>query len=634
VTVASRKTTFALIAVCVLSAAIVLGALELSSSATPAAIAVPVSHSAIEEGPGGRRELTRWIMRADPQNRGLALGFSKGDFSGQPVDLPYTVNALPVTGPAGEISYEGSVAWYRTPLRTARSGLYALRFESVNFQANVWIDGHEVGSHRGTYLPFEFERRLTAGSHMLVVRVDWRDPQAQTSAGFHRTWFNFGGINGEVSLQRLTASELIDPNLQTVLQPDSPRAKSARVTLSVEVHNNGPDRTITPEATLRHGNQSITLRFSGERVRHDQSVTMRTRVSIERPALWSPGHPNLYQLSIAVAHESGYTAWVGLRQLTWGAGRMYLNGQRLILHGASIQEEARGRGDSLTAADQDKLVRELEEIGANATRSQHPLDPALLERLDAAGILVWQGVGPVDPAGDWTARTPTMLAAAEADVRTTVRQDQLHPSIIAWNLANEIAGNGHPGGQAQYVEQSARWLHSEDPGRMVALDIWGDHPPKRAGPIYADVDAISETDYSGWYDSPLDTPTQLSALINQRLAAMHRTFAGKVQIISEFGAESNSLNPTASPGGYTYQSRLLARHIEIYEHDPNLSGMLVWDLRDFALIPSFAGGSISSLVPGIKLIKGLNQKGLFNYEDQPKPAEAVVARLFGALPQV
>lgn len=227
-----------------------------------------------------------------------------------------------------------------------------------------------------------------------------------------------------------------------------------------------------------------------------------------------------------------------------------------------------------------------------------------------------------------------MLAAAEADVRTTVRQDQLHPSIIAWNLANEIAGNGHPGGQAQYVEQSAKWLHAEDPGRMVALDIWGDHPPKRAGPIYADVDAISETDYSGWYDSPLDTPTQLSALINQRLAAMHRTFAGKVQIISEFGAESNSLNPTASPGGYTYQSRLLARHIEIYEHDPNLSGMLVWDLRDFALIPSFAGGSISSLVPGIKLIKGLNQKGLFNYEDQPKPAEAVVAKLFGALPQV
>jgi len=610
-----------------------LATLELSSSATTDAIVVPASHTEIEEGPGGRLELTRWTLLKDPSNRGLELGFSRGHFSGLPVTVPNTVNPLPVTGTAGTLSYEGSVVWYRTRLHTAAAGLYAVRFESVNFQANVWIDGREVGSHKGTYLPFEFVRRLAAGSHTLVVRVDWQDPQAQTSAGFHRTWFNFGGINGEVSIRQLSASELVDPNLQTKLEPDSPSAASATVTLSVEVRNNGPNRTITPEGTLRHGSESIPVSFAGAPVRHDQSVTMRTRVSIADPALWSPAHPNLYGLSIAVPGESGYSAWVGLRELTWRAGRMYLNGRRLMLHGASIQEEARGHGDSLTAADQDKLVRELEQIGANATRSQHPLDPALLERLDAAGILVWQGVGPVDPAGDWTARTPALMARAEADVRTTVRQDQLHPSIIAWNLANEIAGNGHPGGQAEYVEKSAGWLHAEDPGRMVALDIWGDHPPKRVGPIYADVDAISETDYSGWYDSPLDTSTELDALIDHRLAAMHRTFPDKVEIISEFGAESNSLNPPDRPGSYTYQSRLLASHIVAYEHDPDLRGMLVWDLRDFALIPSFAGGSISSVIPGIKLVKGLNQKGLFDYEDQPKPAESVVARLFGALPQ-
>jgi Glycosyl hydrolases family 2, TIM barrel domain/Glycosyl hydrolases family 2, sugar binding domain/Glycosyl hydrolases family 2 len=616
--------------------AVLLGALELVSSrgSATAATAVPISHSSIEEGPGGRQELERWTLAKDPANRGIARGFSKGLFSGQKVNVPDTVNPLPVTGPAGELSYEGSVAWYRTRLRASTSGLYAVRFESVNFRASVWIDGRAIGSHKGTYLPFEFVRQLSAGNHTLVVRVDWRDPQAQTQAGFHRTWFNFGGINGEVSIRPLAESELLNPNLQTVLQPDSPSASAATVTLSVEVRNNGPDRTITPSGTLHHGDQTIPLSFTGAFVRHGKSVTLRTRVTVETPALWSPADPNLYELSIAVANESGYSAWVGLRQLTWRDGLMFLNGQHLILHGASIQEEARGHGDSLSPADQDKLVRELEQIGANATRSQHPLDPALLERLDAAGILVWEGVGPVDPAGDWTDRTPSMLAAAEQEVRTTVRQDQLHPSIITWNLANEIAGNGHPGGQAQYVRQSARWLHSEDPGRMVALDVWGDHPPSHAGPIYADVDAVSETDYSGWYDSPFDTPTQLTALINQRLAAMHHTFGGKVQIISEFGAESNSLNPAASPGGYTYQSRLLVRHIDAYEHDPSLSGMLVWDLRDFALTPTFAGGSISSLIPGIKLIKGLNQKGLFTYENRPKPAEPVVARLFAALPQV
>jgi hypothetical protein len=177
-----------------------------------------------------------------------------------------------------------------------------------------------------------------------------------------------------------------------------------------------------------------------------------------------------------------------------------------------------------------------------------------------------------------------------------------------------------------------KWLHARDPGRMVAVDVWGDHPPKVAGSLYRGLDAIAETDYSGWYDGPRDTPAQVRAMIRSRLAAMHKTFAGKVQIISEFGAESNALNPTNSPGGYAFQSQLLVNHIKTYEQDPTLSGMLVWDLRDFALTPTFAGGSIRSELPHIRLLPGLNQKGLYDYAAQAKPAAATVAKLFKALP--
>jgi hypothetical protein len=35
------------------------------------------------------------------------------------------------------------------------------------------------------------------------------------------------------------------------------------------------------------------------------------------------------------------------------------------------------------------------------------------------------------------------------------------------------------------------------------------------------------------------------------------------------------------------------------------------------------------LVPGIRLVRGLNQKGLFTYGGRAKPAAAVVAKLFG-----
>jgi hypothetical protein len=57
----------------------------------------------------------------------------------------------------------------------------------------------------------------------------------------------------------------------------------------------------------------------------------------------------------------------------------------------------------------------------------------------------------------------------------------------------------------------------------------------------------------------------------------------------------------------------------------------VWNLRDFAVAPTFSGGRINRYAPGISLVKGIDQKGLFGYDDAAKPAVGVVARAFGAL---
>jgi hypothetical protein len=59
--------------------------------------------------------------------------------------------------------------------------------------------------------------------------------------------------------------------------------------------------------------------------------------------------------------------------------------------------------------------------------------------------------------------------------------------------------------------------------------------------------------------------------------------------------------------------------------------MFVWVLSDYPLTPTFEGGSIHSVLPGVRLIEGLNQKGLFTYGGRPKSAVGVVARLFHAL---
>ncbi len=602
-------------------------------AAGAASAQAPPSAAPATEGPSGRIALTRWTLALDPANRGLARGWQRGSFSGRGVSVPNVVDSVHIKGRAGRRNYEGSVAWYRTSVQAPATGQYAFSFSSANFTATAFVDGRAIVSHRGSYLPFEGRATLAPGPHTLVVRIDWRNPGAQSKQGFHRTWFNWGGLDGAVSMRPIGQSELLQPTIQTTLQPDSPNSALATVRVGVDVRNNGPDRVIAPQGTLSSGAQSVPVQFPGQTVAQGQTATFTTSVAVANPALWSPSHPNLYTLSLSIDSESSYAARVGLRQLTWHEGRILLNGRRLKLHGASIQEDARGHGDALTPGDQNTLVSELEAIGANTVRSQHPLDPALLQRLDAAGILVWQGVGPVEGAGNWYSTTPALLREAEQQVRTAALAAQLHPSIIAWNLVDEVANNGRNAAEVSYVQTLTKWLHQHDPARMVAVDVWGDHPPAHAGTLYHGIDAVAETDYTGWYDSPQLADAQQRAAMRARLRAQERTFAGKVLLISEFGAESNTLNPAGSPGSYSFQSSLLARHIAVYAADPKLSGMLVWDLRDYPLVPSFQGGSIHFKLPSLRLIEGINQKGLFTYGGAAKPAAGIVARLFKALPK-
>jgi beta-galactosidase/beta-glucuronidase len=621
----SMKTAFGILLVCAAFAASVAPSFA------------PPLESVVFEGPGGRVPLTQWTLRKDAANRGLALGWQRGGFSGATVNLPNVVNPTPYTGHAGARNYEGSIAWYRTSFDAPQAGTYALSFASANYLASVWVDGRALGSHKGSYLPFELRTHLTAGTHTVVVRTDWRDPAQQSREGFHRTWFNWGGLDGEVNVRLLGESELSEPTLQTTLsggrEPNAPNAIEASVKVSVEVHNYGASRTLVPEGTLVHGTQAIPLNFPAMELAPGEAASDTAVAQVPTPALWSPSAPNLYQLTLKLGPKTSYSARVGLRQLTWHGGHVYLNGTQLQLHGASIMEDARGHGDALSPADEAGIVQELQQIGANVARSQHPLDPALLERLDEAGILVWQGIGPVEGAGNWYSTTPQLLADAEQQAKTAVLAEQLHPSIFAWNLVDEVADNGRDSQEVEYVRSLTRWVHAHDPTRMVAVDVWGDHPPKQAGAMYSEVDAVAETDYSGWYDYPHDTPAQLAAKMRARLTAMEQTFPGKVLVVSEFGAESNGLNPPGSRGSYAYQAKLLAEHIAVYAADPRLTAMMIWVLRDYPLTPTFEGGSIKHVLPELKLIEGLNQKGLFTYSGQPKPGVvSTVARLYKELP--
>ncbi|WP_354699518.1 glycoside hydrolase family 2 TIM barrel-domain containing protein [Paraconexibacter sp. AEG42_29] len=577
----------------------------------------------IDGGPPGRVALNgAWVLRSDPNSHGTLKGWQTGNFAGSNVTVPNAANGGRVTGPKQKKSFAGTTAWYRTAFTVPEAGRYEIRMESVNHKATVWVDGKAVAHHTGEYLPFEAHATLAPDvPHTLVIRADYRDPMEMKRTAWHRTWFNFGGVNREVTVRKLTESDLTTPTIRTRLQSNG----HALVDLSVHVTNRlAEEREIPVSGSLQNGDQKIEFDLPKVSVPPNQTRVLKTRVDVASPRLWAPGSPNLYELQFNAGSESAYRLKTGLREVKKVGTRIVLNGKPIILRGASIHEDAMGRGDALTSADMDQTIRELQALGANATRAQHPLNPALMERLDAAGIMVWMGVGPVDAPGAWTSRTPALVAQGKRRVRTSLFQLQTHPSIIVWNLANEVAGNGRKEGQSKYIDEMARELKRRDPGRLVGLDVWGIHPPKTMGPMYRYIDAIGDTNYIGWYERTLDPRPSVGQAIRDHVKKFERIFAGKILVITEFGAEANDLNATNIPGGFAFQASLLKLHVDIYRANPRVSGMLVWNLRDFGVTPAFYGGSIRRQVPDIKIVRGLNQKGLFTYDGKPKPSLAVV----------
>lgn len=552
-------------------------------------------------GPDGRRALDgAWIVSARRGNRTPPT---------RRVHLPYSPNAGSLTAR----SYAGDVAWYRTVVGV-RGGTYALRFESVNHRATVWVDGRRVARHVGDALPFEARVHLTRGHHRVEVRADWRDPDAMKATGWHRAWFNYGGIDREVTIRPVGRTAVEAPSIVTRLVGGAAGRRAAVVDVSVRVR--GTDRV---SGTLG----GVPLPFGRAR-----GGVARARIRIEHPALWSPQRPTLQVLHVVAAGGAGWTERVGLRELRWDGGKLRINGRVLTLHGASLQEDAPGRGTALRPRDMDGLVARLRAIGANATRAQHPLSPALLERLDAAGILVWQEIGPMEGPGNWTSTTPHLQHVALRRDVIAVEQARTHPSILAWNLANEASHQGHDGGQAAYTQAAARLVKRLDPGRPVALDVWGRGlPANDRGTMYRDVDVFGVTMYEGWYERPGEPRAMVIKNLRRRLAVAHAIFPGRVLVVTEFGAEANQLNTPGAPGSESYQARLIGDQIRVLRADRRLSGWLVWALQDFGLTPTFGGGSVRQALPSLHLVPGVNQKGLFTYNGQAKPAAAVVRAL-------
>jgi Glycosyl hydrolases family 2, TIM barrel domain/Glycosyl hydrolases family 2 len=547
-----------------------------------------------------------------------------------PITVPSVFNARAVAA-----EYAGRVRRYRLRFigpSTPRGFRWLIEFESVRRAATVFLNGRRLGRNVDPYTPFTFAARgLRAGrQNELVVVVDSRkDPRLPEG------WWNWGGIVRPVRLVPAGRAHLHELGTLSDVTCRGP-ATACRAKLLVDgvLERNGVSTLAsTLEVRLRSPSGRVTRRtFRLPRQRGRRS-RLRLAMRVPAPELWRPEDPKLYSARLVLrdrgAVQQVVRRAVGLRSVEVKGGALLVNNRRVKLAGASIHEDMPGRGAALTAADMDRIVADLEELGANVTRAHYVLNDQLLARLDRAGIMVW------NQAPIWqrdrranVLREPLQRRRAYETVRRTVIAARSHPSVITHSVANELWSrpDDRPGVTRLYLENAQEIARELDPTLPVSVDINGrPHHPEQF--TYHSFDMLGINQYFGWYrwvENFDDLPLYLQE--------MRDLYPRHALVMTEFGAEARperADDRADVKGSYAFQTMHVARTLDVADAAP-ISGAIYWTLREFEIFPGWTGGAGQrppELRPNTR-----HQKGLLTYDGAKKPAWYLVRDRFAVSP--
>jgi hypothetical protein len=590
--------------------------------------------AAAAAGPPAAIPLARgWQFLPDPGNTGLAARWQQGQAGRgwSAVTVPHVFDPRPLPS-----LFPGTVAWYRlrfpTPATPGGFG-WAVRFEQSRRITRVWLNGHYIGGHDDPYTPFQLDLgSLAAGAtNSLVVRVDNRKGVEPREG-----WWNWGGLVRPVSLVPLGPVTVSNLGLMPDLTCASPGVCTGNLVIDATVANRSAE-TLTPTLELSlappAGTPGIaqTATLAPGTMRPGARADVRFAVPLAEPVeTWSPDRPSLYQATVetmggGIVDQTDRMA-VGMRKAENRGGLLYLNGRQINLRGASIEEDAPGRGPALTAADQQRVVDELKAVHANVTRSQYPLGQGLLDRLDRAGILVWTQA-PIYHRDDLL-HTAAQRAFALDSLRGSILATRSHASILTESIANELTPTPDttPGTKA-YIDAAAAIVRQLDPGMPVAIDVLS-YPNFPAQQTYKQFDLLGISNYYGWYTGKAGHSTADLGGLVPFLRLTHERYPDQALVMSEFGAEATFAGPASEKQTYAFQTDYLEQTLAAAATLPFLNGAIYWTLREFAVKPDWNGGPPR---PGITHTS-IHHKGLIAYSGAEKPAFRVAAELFAHTP--
>ena len=417
-------------------------------------------------------------------------------------------------------SFFNSNFWYRNEFQVPQSfkrDRVFLNFDGINWKANVYLNGKQVGRLEGAFIRGKFDVTdcVKEGTNVLAVEIiknahigaiKEKNKQSTDFNGgilgadnptFHATigwdWIptmrgrNIG-IWNDVFLTTTGKVTVQDPYVQT--QFALPDTTQARLTAEVVVKNHDGkdvsgvlqgrvgDVTFEQPVELRAGEER-TVVFDADRF---------PQLQVKNPRLWWPngyGTPYLYDANFTfkVGEEvsDARDFKVGIRQMTFnedgGVLNLYVNGRRFIGRGGNwgfSESNLNYRGREYETA-----VAYHADMNFTMLRNWVGMigDEELYDACDKYGIMIWQDFWLANPADGPDPYYPDMFIANAEDYVKRIRS---HASIGLYCGRNE----GFP---PETIDKALRRIVKEEhPGMHYisssADDVVSGHGPYRMLP--------------------------------------------------------------------------------------------------------------------------------------------------------
>jgi beta-galactosidase len=559
----------------------------------------------------------------------------------QAIHLPHTWNAFDTVDATP--GYRRSASWYARNIDASlhnQTGKTIVYFEGSNYETQVYINGQRVGEHIGGYIGFRFDISdfLQANKeNQLLVRVSNRYNRNLIPSQ-KSDFFLFGGITRDVWLEQTPATYIT----RTAVSSPKVSALSAQTKIDVEIlANKDANATVTAQIidksgkVVVEGSSSLTLKAG------DNSSVIDLP-ELKNPSLWSPEHPNLYTVNVVLSvNEQAIHANTERFGYRWFEMRphqgFFLNGQRVLIRGTHRHEEHAGLGAALSNEQHRTDMQMIKDMGANFVRLGHyPQDPEVYRAADELGLLIWDEL-PWCRGGkggqEWEQNT-------EHSLRTMIKQNYNHPSIIFWSLGNEMYWEeDFEGGGAKeiinpYLEKLNTITKELDPFRLTTI--------RKYYPGWDIVDAFSPSIWAGWYGGSYNQyEDALKKAMKDYPAFLHMEYGGSshvgrhtetpvtaqglrgAQVSVEEAVNQAVVRSVAKDTDWNenYIVDLFDWHLNVSENLEGFAGNAQWAFKDFG----------TPLRPENPL-PYMNQKGLVDREGNKKDAYYVFASYWSKTP--